>query len=335
MEIKSKMILDKILEDFFYEEETNFNYISNESIIDELYMPNESIIHDESIINEPFYEDVNDHIMINDLYMPNELIIHDSSYEESIEDDEPNEIFEYPIMLDDTYLLELEREGHDKKEDFTDKKVFEEIIFNKTNTNKNTKKEFTQDFYQRLQLILSLFLELYRVIISSLLIVFVPQSEDKPDGFATFSLVFNYFTLISFYPLYYTEIKRENRLIKYLEVNPKLSNDNQNVENMLLFLPNKKIVKIKKIDKQYQKIAYSVICVYGLNVLFSSIVILQNYIGSQTIIGLFTYVLFILTKLFNVYSVAHTEESIFLSAYLKSNIQYNDIDSKYKGINII
>ena len=156
------------------------------------------------------------------------------------------------------------------------------------------------------------------------------QNLETDDNFYKFALVINFITLFSFCPLYYLEIKRENRLIKYLDVNPELTNGDKGVETIFSLLPIHKQHKIIQIDSQYQKFAYVIIGLYGFNVLCSSIVIFQYYLGSQTITVLITFVLFITTKLMNVYSVSNTTKNVFLSAYLKTNIQYNDIDQKFK-----
>jgi hypothetical protein len=74
------------------------------------------------------------------------------------------------------------------------------------------------------------------------------------------------------------------------------------------------------------------IFIYAINAILSGIVVNEYYIGSQTTTSLITYILFILTKLANVYEIAHTDEYVFYSAYLKTNLQYNDTDDTYKNI---
>jgi hypothetical protein len=197
-----------------------------------------------------------------------------------------------------------------------------------------------QDFSQRVNVFSSILLELYRVITSSLLIIFVPQdcagtlctttqNLTWTDPFYNTTLIFNFITLVSFLPLYYIEVKRENRLIKYLDISPDMPNDNERVEETLKQLPLVKKQKIIQIDKQYQRCAYAVIFIYSINVIFSGITISNYYLGQQTVSVFITYVLFILTKLINVYTIANTNENIFYSAYLKVNAQYNDVDTSY------
>jgi hypothetical protein len=198
-----------------------------------------------------------------------------------------------------------------------------------------------QDFSQRYNVVSSVILELYRVITCSLLILFVPQkcngqvcsisqNMTLADGFYNMALVFNFITLAVFCPLYYIEIVRENRLIKYLDVNTVLSNDDSAVEQNLAILPYEKQSKIIEIDKQYQKVAYLAIFIYCLNALFSGIVVFDYYLSSQTASVYITYVLFIMSKLINVYTIANTPKHTFYSAYLKSSVQYNDIDADLK-----
>jgi hypothetical protein len=206
-----------------------------------------------------------------------------------------------------------------------------------------------QDFMQRMNVSIGVVLELYRLLSSSLLILFVPQNcngnvcsyeenimvDDHING-VTFSnfyysaLFFNFFTLASFLFLYYIEIVRENRLIKYLDVNTELPTDDKDVEKVLQLMPLDKKNKILSIDKYYQTTGYISIGIFILNVIFSSIVVNAYYLGNQTTTTMITYVLFMFTKLSSVYNVAHTKKNIFYSAYLKTNVQYNDIDKQFK-----
>lgn len=200
-----------------------------------------------------------------------------------------------------------------------------------------------QDSSQRNSMIVTVLIELYRVISCSLLILFIPQKCDDhmcsvsenltwESDLYNVAIVFNFITLFSFCPFYFLEIRRENRFIKYLDVNPKLPSDNASVEKSLQILTGDKKQKLVEIDKDYQIGAYCMIVIYAINAILSGIVVNQYYIGSQTTTSLITYILFILTKLANVYEIAHTDEYVFYSAYLKTNLQYNDTDDTYKSI---
>jgi hypothetical protein len=200
-----------------------------------------------------------------------------------------------------------------------------------------TEKLADQDFNQRLGVATSVAIELYKVLSSSLLILFVPQNCDGEvcslsdnmsgsSGFYDFALAFNFFTLAAFLLLYRIEVVRENRLIKYLDVNTEVPNDNESVEQRLQTLPIEKLDKIISIDKYYQKLGYASILIFTLNLIFSSVIVNEYYLGNQTTTTMITYALVMVSKLSSVYAVANTDENIFYSAYLKSNVQFNDLD---------
>ena len=123
---------------------------------------------------------------------------------------------------------------------------------------------------------------------------------------------------------------RENRLIKYLSVNPELANDNEEVGKQLELLAIDKQNKIFTINKYYKLSSYGALTIYSLNIFLSISAISRYYAGSQTISTFLTYVLFIATKFASVHSIVSTEKNIFYSAYLIGKIQYNGIDNDNK-----
>ena len=69
---------------------------------------------------------------------------------------------------------------------------------------------------------------------------------------------------------------------------------------------------------------------YIINIILSGIVINKYSITNQSISTFITYILFIIIKLNNVYSIANTEDFTFYSAYLMTNMQFNDVDKRFK-----
>jgi hypothetical protein len=55
-------------------------------------------------------------------------------------------------------------------------------------------------------------------------------------------------------------------------------------------------------------------------------VVYDYYLDSKTTITFITNVLFMITKLKDVNSIVNTDKNIFYSAYLKSRVQFNDVD---------
>jgi hypothetical protein len=204
-----------------------------------------------------------------------------------------------------------------------------------------------QDTTQRINVGIQVLLEMYRVITSSLLILFVPQICDDHICTTTENLVwetstynaglcFNFISMAFLVNMYYLELVRENRLIKYLKVNPELANDNEEVGKQLQLLSDNKKNKIFTINKYYRLSFYVAACIYLLNMMVSAAAVNKYYAGSQTTSTFATYVLFIATKFASVKSVVSTDKNIFYSAYIKANVQFNDVDedNKQKIINI-
>jgi hypothetical protein len=66
------------------------------------------------------------------------------------------------------------------------------------------------------------------------------------------------------------------------------------------------------------------------NAILSGFVISDYYLDNQTTSTFVTNILFIITKLIDIYTAVNTEENVFYSAYLKGRIQYNDVDPDKK-----
>jgi hypothetical protein len=201
-----------------------------------------------------------------------------------------------------------------------------------------------QDSMQKIGILPTVLIELYKVLVSSLLILFVPQkcgnhvcsiNENfvSENTLYTSGLTINFITLFSFFVFYYIEVKRENKLIMYLEVNNKIASDNESVGKALLLLPNDKKNNIISIDKQYQIASSISLLLFLLNSIISGVVVYEYYLDNQTTSTFITNILFMTTKLGDIYSIANTEQNIFYSAYLKNKLQYNDVDPDKKITN--
>lgn len=198
-----------------------------------------------------------------------------------------------------------------------------------------------QDFQQKMGFIPLVAVELYRVLVSSLLVLFVPQkcgdhvcslNENMVWEYHLYNagLVVNFITLYSFLTLYYFEVKRENRLITYLDVNRNVPCDDASVGEVLELLPLDKRNNILYLDKWYQRTAYMSIFLFIFNTILSGFVVFDYYLDNQTTSTYITNILFMITKLGDIYVTANTEKNVFYSAYLKGKIQYNDVDPDKK-----
>ncbi len=194
-----------------------------------------------------------------------------------------------------------------------------------------------QDFMQKFSVSISFILELYRVLMGTMLIMFVPQKcgEDicgltdnmfKSTDVYSANAGINIATLIAFVYLYVVEVRRENTLINYLDINKEFASDNDAVGEALLLLPDKKRHLVLNLDHSYQHASYIALFFFLANTIFSGYSVYHNYLDSKTTSVFITNVLFLAGKLIQTNSLANTEENIFYSAYLTDRIQYNYVD---------
>ena len=198
-------------------------------------------------------------------------------------------------------------------------------------------KQNDQDFNQKIGVATTLVLELYKVLMGALLVIFVPQkcgtdicsvtqNMQRDDTLSQSALSFNIITAVSFLALYFVEVKRENKMINYLEVNRFTPVDNESVGDALEKLNVAKKQKIWDYDGYYQKTGYASTIAFTLNAILSFIVVYDNYLDSKTITVFLTNILLMGLKVADVFSTVNTKKNVFYSAYLKNKVQYNDVD---------
>ena len=202
---------------------------------------------------------------------------------------------------------------------------------------KITAKLNDQDFMQKTSVYISFIFELYRVVMGSFLILFVPQKcgEDSCTIFqpvnagnrlndAAFGV--NILTFCLFLGMYYAEIKRETQMITYLHVNLEEPCDNDAVGEALCKLPEEKKLSILRWDKLYLRSGQFALVGFIANAVLSSIAIYKNFLDGKTTSSLITNILFMLLKIHETQSITNTDQNIFYSAYLNERVQFNDVD---------
>lgn len=194
-----------------------------------------------------------------------------------------------------------------------------------------------QDFQQKSNVYLTLVIELYRVLVGSLLIMFVPQKcgeevcgmtelVNSKDSVDNATLAMNIFSLCAFCGLYFVEVKRENKLISYLEVDKTLPTDNDAVGEALIQLPVAKKESILYLDGLYQKVSYVALAAFLVNSGLSGYTVFNNYLDDKTFTVYLTNVLFMAFKLKEAYDISNTKKNVFYSAYLTQPVQFNNVD---------
>ena len=197
-----------------------------------------------------------------------------------------------------------------------------------------------QDFKQKSAVYIGFLLELYRVIMGSMLVIFVPQNcgdhicgmfENTtvvPEVYTT-AIVMNVYSLVCFLIMYTVEIKRENRLISYLEVDKHLPFDNDSIEDALVKLPDDKHASILAYDGYYLHSGYLALSAFVLNAGISGYVVFVNYLDDKTMTVYLTNILFMALKVKETYDIVNTKKNIFYSAYLTDRIQFNAVDKDH------
>ena len=199
-------------------------------------------------------------------------------------------------------------------------------------------KQKQSDASQKFDIAMGFAFEFYRAIMASFLIAFVPQ-QCGDDVCGTFdnmfngkshiydaASAFNIVTFVTFMLMYYIEISRENKMVDYLEVNRELPKDNDAVGEALLKLDDKYEHELHLLDHRYQMTGYATMFIFTVNTVVSAVPIIDNRIDSKTFTVLLTNVLFVVSKLHEVYTIVNTKENVFYSAYLTERVQFNDAD---------
>jgi hypothetical protein len=208
-----------------------------------------------------------------------------------------------------------------------------------------------QDFGQRIKVMGIFSLQFYKVLMGTMLSLFVPQAcyEEIGDGseergnlqictltqnyensdiYHQITLSWNTLSFVCFVFCYVLELRRENWAIKFLDI------DNDKPDNSL-----KQIIILEpKLDKQMDKL--NKIYLYGLsitaiiyfiNVCLMINILLHDYHSMSTISCFISFVLLVQMKLYNSLSIAYqsVKSDKMMSAFMSEFVSYNVLDSDY------
>ena len=198
----------------------------------------------------------------------------------------------------------------------------------------------TVDTMQRMKGCGIFMLEFYKILMGTFLTIFVPRdcgdrvctlTDNYKDDefFHRMTFVFNSFCFLIVMGLYYTEIKRENWCITYLDIDDEKALENLDDEI-------ERYPEIKKtmlvMNKQYRTASMICITTQLINIGLSCADILSNHAGNASLTPMISYILLIMMKLYNSYyiSLSSLENERAYSAYLKGPKTYNAIDLDHR-----
>jgi len=211
-------------------------------------------------------------------------------------------------------------------------KDFETIEFGLNHLMEDTESKLT--ITQRSLIYMKTAFEIYRTIISSLLVVFVPQQcGDYPcsikenitpeTSLEYAALCMNFILAFYFYGLYFIEIQRENIINKYLIYDRNMPTDKDHLQRMLSTMNNDTKKKIMDTNLVYRGFGRFLILVFLLNLFLSGVVAYNKFLNNTTLITYTTNSLFMITKIFRVLRITSSGEYVIYSAYRNDNLIYN------------
>ena len=209
------------------------------------------------------------------------------------------------------------------------------------------------DIKERIKIGALFMFQSYKVIMGSLLILFVPQKcEDLLDNsgssdnsyisdsaicsvsdnlhktddmFHNITLGFNFLCVFLFFIMYFVELRRENWCVKYLDINHDYPDNH--LDDIIDRKPELKM-ELRKKNNRYFRITSVVTSVYMINLVLSSIIIYTNYVGIQAVTSYTSYVALILLKIYNSmyisYESLHNDKA--LSGYITEFSSFNVFD---------
>jgi len=229
-----------------------------------------------------------------------------------------------------------------------------------------------------------LVMQSYKILMGTMISVFVPQkcyfngtdveelctitgNLNNEDHTHRNTLYFNCFTAVCFLGLYYIEMKRETWLIKHLDIDHSLPDNNlKNVLQIkettgtrnsgtkksetggLTTLPainETEIVledhmtnistKLVKYNSYYYYASLSTFLVFFINNMYSINILNNNSYGSATLNTYISFLMLILVKLYNSLSVSYRSKRDIraFSAYMVEFSSFNKLDERYNETN--
>jgi len=219
----------------------------------------------------------------------------------------------------------------------------------KVNNDKiDNKEEDCENNKQLFSTILTSTLEGAKIMMATLLSIFVPQycqetgttctmSENFSNlsSFNEFVIFFNFLTLGFFVKLIFIQNKREAYFISHLDEDKDLPLTS--LENNIKSYP-RLLTRVKEHNKKLKKYTNIVVYLFVCNVLFSSILIFYYfYDGFRSVTTLLGHVLLVSSKVYNLYIVCKNSTGIKQNAYSaihQTTISYNIPDKKYDIYNL-
>lgn len=212
--------------------------------------------------------------------------------------------------------------------------------------------KLTQNTEQRLLLVFLVLLDTYRIVIGSFYSIFVPQScpdfEHAPanttmtyhtctlkDNISDLSILneatigINAATAALMIIAFVFEVRRENWMIRHLDVDSKKADTNLITE--IEAYPHLKVAFLHK-NRRYRNIFYAVAAANTINIAVSIALVADYFDGLKTITTFLTNALLIVLRIFKSIQLSRRSEAQMkaLSVYISEPTTFNTIDPKFR-----
>ena len=191
---------------------------------------------------------------------------------------------------------------------------------------------------QRIAIFVFTVFEAYRTLISSFLIVFVPQNCGRysctimqnlipKDNLEKVAISINAFMAIYFCGLFATERIREDVIKKFLIPDKTRSTDKEYLMQMLSKMRPYEQKTILQVTRAYRRFAQFLLLLFFVNASISCVVIRKNFLNNTTIIVFITNTFFMINRIYKTLKITSSGEYNIYSAYRTDSLLYN----RYRG----
>ena len=207
-------------------------------------------------------------------------------------------------------------------------------------------KQVDVDCKERIEIALTFLLQSYKVLMGSMVLLFVPRSCDErvcsvtdniynTENINLAGMAFNFITVLSFMAVYVAELKRENWCIHNFDIDHNVSDN-----NLAIVLKDKPNLSssLNYYNRLYKNMTLGCFFIFSINFIISNIILYNDEIFWT--IGLapyFSYMILVLMKIYNCYyisshSIANNKA---LSAYMTEFTSFNIIDKDMLEIEVL
>ena len=196
------------------------------------------------------------------------------------------------------------------------------------------------DTKQRIMTWTYMMMEIYKILMGTFLIIFVPQKCGNricgaTDNFFNGSTInsvgniSNFVTFSSIGTLYFIEMKRENWCIKYLDIDDNKSSNNLDEE--IEKYPKYKH-EMHVLNRKYLKCSYVALFMMIVNFIISGFTVYQSYAGPNSVTTFISFFMLVSLKLYSSWNVGFLSVKYERanSAYLREPKTYNTIDEDFR-----